>query len=170
MADLLFYGPGHLRDMLEAQAVKMHEAVEAEPESSLMQADEEAWADALAHHYAADCPVLKTDSVWQEPPKDTTIDVSGDRMRAIFDPYSDAVRNFPAYRIVVHIPFEGDARVFRLRPGQFSLSPPRCQVGKDELRLAITFPQDAPRPVDPEAQSFIDNVQTHLGWARAQGC
>src|SRR5690242_17687590 len=122
MDDLLFYGRGSLRDALEEQAVKMRKAVEAEPEPSLMQADEEAWADALAHHYAADCPVLKTDEVWQEPPADTTIDVSGDRMRAIFDPDSPAVRNFPAYKIVVHFPFEGDATVFKLQPSTYSLS------------------------------------------------
>ena len=47
----------------------MRKAVEDEPESSLMQADEEAWAEALAHHYAADCPVLKTNDVWQEQPE-----------------------------------------------------------------------------------------------------
>lgn len=88
-------------------------------------------------------------------------------MRAILDPYSDAVRNFPAYRIVVHVPFDGDAGVFKLRPSSSSMSPPRGQVGKDELRITITFPQDAPRPVDPEAQQFIGKVQQYLGWARS---
>ena len=160
----LFIGV-RLRDSLQAQVLKMRKAVEAEPESSLMQADEEAWADALAHHYAADCPVLKTNDVWQEPPSDTTMDVSGDRGRDIF--YTEAVRSCPAYRIVVHLPFEGDAAVFGLQPSTFSLNPPRGEVGKGELRLTITFPQDSPRPVDPEAQRFIGSVQQFLEWARS---
>jgi len=168
MDELLFFGRARLADALEAQAVKMRKAVEAEAESSLMQADVEAWAEALAHHYAATCPVLQTDQVWQEPPADATIDVSGDRMRAIIDPYSERVRNFPAYRIVVHFPFEGDAAVFKLQPNQWTTNPPRGRVGKDELLLTVTFPQDSPRQVDPEAQGFMESVQKYLGFASSQ--
>ena len=70
----LLFNNGHLSAALEAQARKMREAVAAEPEASLAQADAEAWAEALAHHFGAACPVLKTDEIWQEPPADTTVD------------------------------------------------------------------------------------------------
>ena len=167
MDDLLFYGT-HLSASLEAQAEKMRKAVEAEPETSLMQADAEGWADALAHHYSANCPVLKTDDVWQELPTDTTVDVSHDPSRYFSDEYSDYARSFPGYRVVVHFPFEGDAAVFNLRPNQFTLNPPRGRVKKNELLLTVTFPQDQPRQIDPVAAQFMTSVQQHLGWARGE--
>jgi hypothetical protein len=64
MDDLLFYRGGELRDALEAQGRKMHEAVEAEPEENLKQADVDEWAVALAHHFAVASPVLKTEDIW----------------------------------------------------------------------------------------------------------
>jgi hypothetical protein len=167
MDELLFHGPW-LSDALTGQTEKMRQAVKGEPETNLLQADAEAWAEALAHHYGAECPNLMTDDVWQEPPADTTVDVSYDNMRAFRDPYSERARNFPGYRVVVHFPFEGDAGVFKLRPNQYTMDPPRGRVGKNELLLTITFPQDQPRQIDPAAQEFLSNVQRYLGWARGE--
>lgn len=167
MDDLLFYG-GQLSGALEGQAEKLRRAVEAEPEANLMQADAEAWAEALAHHYSADCPILKTDEAWQEPPADTTVDVSYDQRRYFSQENSDFARKFPGYRVVVHFPFDGDRAVFTMRPNQFSTNPPRGRVGKNELLLTITFPQDQPRQIDPAAQEFLSNVQRYLGWARGE--
>lgn len=65
MDDLLF-NSGELRLALEAQAKKMRDAVEAEPEESLKQADVDEWAAALAHHFAVACPDLRADDVWRE--------------------------------------------------------------------------------------------------------
>jgi hypothetical protein len=73
--EYLFMG-GELRLALEAQAQKMREAVEAEPEENLKQADPLEWAAALAHHFAVACPELRTDEVWMEEPKPVKIDVS----------------------------------------------------------------------------------------------
>jgi hypothetical protein len=124
MDELMFKG-GELRLVLEAQAEKVSEAVEAEPEESLKQADAEEWAAALAHHFAVACPELQTEDVWMEPVKDVKVDVSWDRGRYFSEPYSDLARNFPGYRVVVHVPFQGEGDVFKLRPSSFTFSPPR---------------------------------------------
>jgi hypothetical protein len=84
--DDLMFNSGELRLALEAQANKMQEAVEGEPEGSLKQAETEEWATALAHHFAVTCPQLQTDDVWREPVKDVKIDVSHDQMRHFSDP------------------------------------------------------------------------------------
>jgi hypothetical protein len=114
MDDYLFQG-GDLRSALEAQHQKMRGAVEAEPEESLKQADPQEWAEALAHHFAVAPPALRADEVWMEPVQEITIDVSWDRRRAFSDEYSELARAFPGYRIVVHVPFDGEADVFKLR-------------------------------------------------------
>ncbi len=85
MTGPLFYGRGELRNGLEAQGQKMRQAVGAEPEDSLKQADVDEWAAALAHHFAVACAVLKTDEVWMEPPKPVKLDVSRDPGRYFSD-------------------------------------------------------------------------------------
>src|SRR5919198_5356511 len=167
MDDLLFRN-GELRLALDAQAQKMREAVEAEPEENLKQADPEEWATALAHHFAVACPMLKTDDVWMEEPKRVKIDVSGDRGRYFSDPYSDLARNYPGERIVVHVPFEGDAGVFKLQPSSFTTVWPRGRIASDELLLTIDYPQDQPPNVDGPTKEFIRRVSQYLDWSRQQ--
>jgi hypothetical protein len=87
--EYLFMG-SELRLALEAQAQKMREAVEAEPEENLKQADPVEWAAALAHHLAVAWPELKTDEVWMEEPRPVKIDVS--RAGEVIDPDAPARR------------------------------------------------------------------------------
>jgi hypothetical protein len=132
--EYLFMG-GELRLALEAQAQKMREAVEAEPEENLKQADPLESAAALAHHFAVACPELNTDEVWMEEPRPVKIDVSRDPGRYFSDPYSDLARNYPGERIVVHVPFKGDAGVFKLRPS----APVRLGFGLHHLPAGTRF-------------------------------
>ena len=164
--DELLFNSGELRLALEAQAKKMHEAVEAEGEDSLKQADADAWAAALAHHFAVPSPVLRSEDVWREPVKEVNVDVSWDRGRYFSDRRSDLARNFPGYRVVVHIPFEGDAEVFSLQPSSFTLNPPRGRVTDRELVLTIEYARDIQPNIDGQVSSFIGGVSQWLGFAR----
>lgn len=163
--DELLFNRGELRLALEAQLKKIHEAVEAEPEGSLKQADVEEWAAALAHHFAVACPSLQNDDVWREPVKEVTVDVSGDRGRYFSHPHSDLARNFPGYRVVVHVPFEGDPGVFSLRPSSFTLNPPRGQVIDGDLVLTIEYARDTEPDIDGKVNTFINSVTQWLGFA-----
>lgn len=165
--DELLFNSGELRLALEAQTRKMREAVEAEPEESLKQADADEWAQALAHHFAVACPELQTDDIWREPVADVTVDVSYDRSRYFSDPYSDLARNFPGYRVVVHIPFKGEADVFKLRPSSFTLNPPRGRVAGSDLVPTIDYPRDSQPNIDAEVNGFVGSVGQWLGFARA---
>jgi hypothetical protein len=161
------FNDGELRLALEAQTKKMASAVDAESAESVKQANTDEWAASLAHHFAVASPELKTSAVWMEPPEEIGVDVSRDPMRAILDPYSDAVRNYPGYRVVVHVPFEGEADVFRLRPSSFYLNSPRGRIKGDELVLTIEYPHDHPLDIDATADSFIASVNRWLAYARA---
>jgi len=161
------FNKGELRLALEAQTKKMAAAVDVEPEGSLKQADADEWAAALAHHFAVACPELKPDAVWMEPPEEIGVDVSRDPMRIVLDPYSDAVRSYPGYRVVVHVPFEGEADVFKLRPNLFTLNPPRACIKADELVLTIEYPHDHQLDIDATVNGFIVSVDRWLTYARA---
>ena len=165
MDDYLFQG-GDLRSVLEAQGQKMRGAVEAEPEESLKQADPQEWAEALAHHFAVAPPALRADEVWMEPVQEITIDVSWDRRRAFSDEYSELARAFPGYRIVVHVPFDGEADVFKFRPSQFTTNSPRGRVSGHDVLLTIEYPRDSQPSIDGAAQNFIDTVGRWLAFAR----
>jgi hypothetical protein len=157
-----------LRLALDEELTHLQAAVEAEPEEILQQADEEEWAAALSEHFAVACPILNADETWMEPVQETTMDVSWDRGRFFSDYNSSLARNFPAYKVVVHIPFEGDSEVFHLRPSSFTLNPPRARVTKDDLLLAIVYPRDQQPDIDAQVQTFINSVEQWLGFARAQ--
>jgi hypothetical protein len=168
MNETLFYNGGELRYALEAQGEKMRQAVEAESEESLKQADIDEWAAALAHHFAVDCPVLKLDDIWMEKPRDVGVDVSRDPGRDIRDPYADAVRNYPGYRVVVHVPFAGDAGVFNLRTSSWTTTWPQGRVKDGELLMTIEWPRDQQPNVDGRVENFTSKVDQYLGFARQQ--
>lgn len=161
------FSQGELRLALEAQVKKMTDVVEAEPEESLRQADASAWAASLAAHFEVLCPELKTENLWMEPPVEIGVDVSRDFGRLVTDPYSSAVRDYPGYRVVVHVPFEGEADVFKFRASTFSLSPPRGRIGLDDLTLTIEYPHDAPPDIDATVTRFISSVSDLLANACA---
>lgn len=166
--DPLFHD-GDLRRALEAQAEKMREAVASEPEENVKQADVEQWAQALAHHFAVACPELKEDEIWQEPPQDTTIDVSRDQRRFFgSDCIPDVAYRFPGYRVVVHLPFDGDPDVFRFTPSTRSTVWPRGRVGRGELLFTIEWAHDEQPTIDATAQAAIASVARYLAWAHAE--
>lgn len=168
MDDLLFYRGAELRHALEVQGRKMREAVDAESEESLKQADADEWAAALAHHFSVACPELKTAEVSREPVKGVKIDVSRDQSRYFSDYGSDLARNFPGYRVVVHVPFAGDAGVFSLKTSAWSTTLPRGRVKGNELLLTIDFPRDQQPDIDARADGFINEVRRYLGFARQE--
>jgi hypothetical protein len=165
MDDLLF-NSGELAPALDGQGTKMREAVEAEPEESLKQADADEWAAALAHHFAVACPELSADQVWMEPVQDAKIDVSWQSDRDFRD--RSLAQNFPGYRVIVHVPFSGDAGVFALQTNSYNYNPPRGRVHGSDLLLTIEYARDQSPNIDGNVQAFIQSVSTWLGWAKGQ--
>jgi hypothetical protein len=164
MAGDLLFNDGDLRGTLANIQARLSEDVHKTPADHVLQADEEAWADALAERYRVEAPVLRRDDMWQEEPKEIRIDVSGYPGRAVM-PGSGPVL-YPGYRVDIHLPFNGDHGVFKLRASQFSLNPPRAIVREDELVDYIEYPHDSPRDINAHAQELASKVEQHLTWSR----
>jgi hypothetical protein len=160
--DLLFYG-GDLRGTLENIRARLSRDVQETPDEHVLQADEDAWADALAERYRVDAPVLRPEEMWQEAPEGIDVDVSHDFTRAVFPGEQALVRG---YRVVIHIPFDGDHGVFNLRASQFSLNPPRATVVEHELTDVIEYPADRPADIKAHAEELVRKVVQHLAWSR----
>lgn len=149
-ADLLF-NDGHLSTSLDEQARKLVAEVEAAPADHVLQTDAEEWAAALVRRWSVQVPKLDVDAMWQDEPKEVQVDVRHDGMRAILD-YSQPAW-WPGFRVTVHIPFTGEADVFRLRPNSYTYNPPRANVGPNEITEVIEYPHK--RPVDIAAHARV---------------
>jgi hypothetical protein len=162
--DALFWG-GLLRDYLEGRSSDMIEEIEATPEEHVLQTDIGVWADALADSYAVEVPALRRDDWYMDEPRAIKVDVSWDHFRrAIPDPSRPVY--VPGYRAVVHVPFDGDANVFTLRPNTYTTVLPHALIRSGEVIIEIEYPQDTPVDIEPQATGELDRIEQWLGFAR----
>ena len=165
MHDLLF-NEGHLDASLEALSRKLAHEVEAALADHVLSVDEDAWAAALAERWAVTCPTLRTDDMWQEEPQEVQVDVRYDQGRAIFDRSRSVM--WPGFRVVVHIPFDGDPGVFKLRPNSFTFNPPRADIAGSDIVDVIEYPHERPVDIAGQARQLADVIEQWLGLARSQ--
>jgi hypothetical protein len=162
VAELLFCD-GDLDVALAEQRHKLQAEIAAVPEDHVLHADEAAWVEALVGRWRVEAPEIHSDQMWLEPPREIQVDVSRDWGRAISDPSRPYM--YPGYRIVVHIPFSGDAGIFNLRASQFTLNPPHAEVGQGEVRDVVEYPHDAPIDIRARADGLVEALQRHLACA-----
>lgn len=109
--------------------------------------------------------VLKEDQI-QMDQEETDVDVSGDPRRMIFD------RSQPFYmkgsKVSFFVPFEGDALLFMCQPNQFTLSPPRGNVEKDELVLRYIQTQPNAATVKREFERDLTSIKQYLASSSEQ--
>jgi hypothetical protein len=162
----LLFNSGHLDASLDALRQQLSAEVESAPADHVLKVEEENWAAALAQRWAVESPVLRVDDMWQEEPQEVKVDVRYDHSRAVFDRSRPAW--WPGFRVVVHIPFDGDPGMFRLRPNQFTYNPPRAEVRGHDLINVIEYPHETPANIGAQAQQLATTVQQWLGWIRNQ--
>jgi hypothetical protein len=163
MASHLF-SEGDLRDALEGHARGLDAEIEKAPEEHLMQAVEDDWIAALVERYQVEAAELHRDKWWIDKPAEIKFDVRGDPGRDIRDPSRPALIN--GFRVVVHVPFTGEADVFKFRPSTFNWNSPTAEVRDDEVRLVIEYPADAPKDVKAVAEEMLNRIEAYLAWAR----
>jgi hypothetical protein len=115
--------------------------------------------DLVIARLSLDCPRLLLDDAWMPDLEEV------DRQ------FEDFGRRHTrrATRVVLVIPFEGDERIFTLRPDTGTTVPPRVyRLSNNEIRLAIDDPPPGPGEADAAFERQIADIEKHLGWARAQ--
>lgn len=162
----LLFHDGDLRSSLEAHRRKMMAEIQGASEEYLLNTDIDEWVGYLAEEYAVECPELSADEMEVEDQGEVDVDVSHEHFtRAISNPYE------PAYvkgrRLMLRIPFTGEAQLFLLQASAFSMNPPRAIVGVGELQLPIEYPTDTARPdIKAIADRLVQDVMQALGWSR----
>jgi hypothetical protein len=160
------FNDGDLRNALEGHARGMDEEIARAPEDHLLHVDEDEWVSALVERYRIEPPTLLRDKWWMDKPAEVQIDVRYDgAMRAILDYSRPALVN--GFQVVVHVPFTGEADVFKFTPNTRNYNPPIADVRRDEVQIVVEYPADAPKDVKAHAESVLGSIETYLGWARS---
>lgn len=165
MSDELLFCDGDLGGTLDSIRQKMIAAVQTEPESYLLNVEDEQWAGHLAEAYAVACPELQVDAMEFEDLGESRVDVSHERDRAIFDYSTPTYVAGRALRL--RIPFSGDGGVFKLQACTRSYNPPRAAVKGQEVQVTYAFPADRRPNLKAEADQLVGKLQQHLGWSRS---
>lgn len=102
------------RSCIGGQTEAMQRAIEDEAPENVLHVDVDAWAEALADHYAIAVPVLHPKRIRQSAPQQTKIPGPWG--------YDGRQRSDPAIRYTVHVPFEGERDVFKYGPSTWTTS------------------------------------------------
>ena len=159
------FSRGSLRETLEATLPRVEEEVDSAPEDHLLHADVEEWVKAVVA--LRRMGTLTLGEPWMDDAEEIRIDLSrpasGVFGRAPFP--SSSGPGVAGYRVVVHVPFDGDGAVFLLAPSTFTATQPIAQVGNRELLHVIEYPHDQRADIRASTDRLVGEVEKHLRWA-----
>jgi hypothetical protein len=150
---------------LRARAEKLEQAAQRIPAGHALATSAQDLAAALVEEFRLE-PVVLDQAAMTMSYRDEKIDVSGDPMRFISDPS----RPFyvPGTTITYHVPFRGEADLFKMRASTFTLNPPTGVVARGELQIAESVPTPVPTGIKNRLDDGLARVKTHLDWVNAE--
>lgn len=162
LPDLLFYGKGDLSDAVASQERKLAEAAESIAADHALARSTDELAAELTERFRIEPLDLDWDGMTVST-ADARIDVTNDPRRFIF---ADEGRVLVAgTRFTFHVPFTGEADLFKFRPSTFSLNPPRGIVAQQELQLVAEVPADNRDGLKSALEAEVEKVKEHVGHA-----
>jgi hypothetical protein len=76
--------------------------------------------------------------------------------------YGDHQPTVPATAYSFHVPFTGEAELFRYRPSAFTLSPPRATVSGTNLVLTFTVPESEAPGIKTEFNNQLNQIRSYV--------
>ena len=121
--------------------------------------------DYFCEKYEVDMPKLNEEGTYTDH-GDTVIDVS-----RRFD-YGSSRFGGPQQahgtRYEIHVPFDGDADLFRWQPSRYDFSPPRARIRNDRLVFEYdALPSDT-SALQSQIKSDLSKLRRNLGWVEEQ--
>jgi len=115
--------------------------------------------DYFEEKYRVNVPILRESEITADQ-KETQIDASGDRLRAIRD--RSRPFHIPGTEIEITVPFDGDTEVFNIQPTSFTFSPPSADIRGNSLILRIQGTDLKADKVRSEIDRTISEINSHL--------
>lgn len=159
--DYLF-SDGGLRDYLDRAHQQLLAEIDGLSPDTVIQTDTEELTNYVIAKYTVTIPTIEDERITVDQ-QETKIDISQDPTRLLID------RSRPFYitgtRVTYHVPFTGNADLFRLRPSYYSSRFPDATV--DEQELTYHFDETSPDASSLKA-AFADTLNETkklLAWA-----
>ena len=162
--DALFHD-GLLSESLRAHERKLEAAAQAIPPDHALATSAEDLAAALVAEYRVE-PIVLDEAAKTVVPKDERIDVSHDWSRGIDARYGPVY--VPGTKLTLHVPFSGEADLFKLQPSTVSMNLPRGKVAGHELLLSTSAPAPVPPDLGEALLRGLAHVKTHIDWVNAE--
>jgi hypothetical protein len=120
----------------------------------------------LVNAHRVDAVQLLRDQIYASE-SEAKIDVSQDHSRWIEDRTKPFYR--PGQRIIIHVPFAGEACLLDARPNTYTTTLPIADIMGSELIFNYGMPEDAPRDVKAEVDSMLgsDQISAHNAGLRS---
>ena len=110
-------------------------------------------------------PIVLKDTEINADQKETAIDVS---RRLEYATRDDGATFVPGAEVILYVPFDGEADLFRYQPSTFTSNPPRGCVTETELVLRFVGPQGDLANAKRELDSLLNSVHEYVSWCNKQ--
>lgn len=73
----------------------------------------------------------------------------------------------PGTKLTYHVPFAGDATLFKLQPSHFNFNPPQAEVRDGELRISVTAMTPLPEGIAGQLDATVASIKQYVDWVNA---
>jgi hypothetical protein len=160
MSQGYLFAKGDIYSIVQKQTDALKEAVQKIPSPTLLGASEQDLILSLVEEYRLNVPVLQEEDIHIADSGETKVDVSRDPMRMIMD--RSRPFHVPGTRIVIAVPFTGDANFFYVRPQIYTLNPPQGEITKGEILLTYLQTQQDAAAIKREYQAAVASIGNYL--------
>src|SRR6266478_5662122 len=151
-------------NVIESQKQSVKQAVDTLAANYLLNVSEEDLVGSLVAQFRLDVPTLKEEAIHVADYGEAQVDVSSDPSRYI----SDRSRpfNIPGTKMMIAVPFEGDAGFFDVQPQTYSLNPPFGTIVGNELHLSYVRTDHDADAVKRDYVATVGQIKGYLDTLR----
>lgn len=168
MRDDYLFTKQDLHHLLENHKQTVRSKIEELDRNYLLKANEDELKAHFLSEYGIEPPRLLEDSIYVDEPTEVEIDVTGDPRYDWGGLFHRGRPTVKGTRVVIHVPFEGEAELFNWQPNSYTLSPPRARVSSGELLLVYEVRAGDSRNLGQQWRRDVASIQNYLQTARSQ--
>jgi hypothetical protein len=158
--ELLFY-PNDLSAALEGRRREMDRAIADYDGNRLLNTDEDALVTYFAKLAFVEPLALRDDEIAVDQ-AEAKYDVRHRFDYAVWD--QSRPQYVPATRVSLHVPFNGDADLFKFKASTWSVNPPRAEVNGSELIVSYTAPHQEASGAKQHFDDTLRRLREGIGW------
>ena len=161
----LLFWDGGLREFLNGLRLKMRNEVDALSEEQILGTNLDALADHFEDRFTVQQPVLRREEARADH-QEVSIEPNGlGEVRYVPGRKTGAQA---ATRFTLHVPFDGDARVFQHTPDSYTGNPPKGRISGTEVLVEVVRSDHNSAATRASLEGQLNGIEQYLGFASNQ--